>query len=479
MGSIPCEKPHAVCIPFPAQGHITPMLKLAKFLHSNHGFHITFVMTHYNHHRLIKSGALSPQLNVPDFNFESIPDGLPAPPDGFEDATQDIPELCHSTMKTGLKPFREVLKRVNGVNGSPPVSCIISDGVMSFTLDAAEEMGLPEVLFWTTSACGLMGYLHYSDLIERGITPRRDESQLKDEYLDMVLDWIPGMKNIRLRDIPTFIRTTDPDDIMLNFCKRETGRTAKATAILLNTFDELEQPVLGAMKTMLPPIYTVGPLSLLPSKASSVPIRSNLWKEETDCLEWLDGKKPGSVVYVNFGSITVMTNDQLIEFAWGLANSKFDFLWVIRNDLVKGDTALLPQEFSIDIEGRGMLASWCPQEAVLAHPAIGGFLTHSGWNSTIESLSSGVPMISWPFFAEQQTNCRFVCTDWGVGMEINNNVKRDEVEGQVRELMAGEQGAQMRNRAVEWMKSVKTATQAGGSSFNNLERLVHDVLLPN
>lgn len=86
---------------------------------------------------------------------------------------QDIPELCHSTMKTGLKPFREVLKRVNGVNGSPPVSCIISDGVMSFTLDAAEEMGLPEVLFWTTSACGLMGYLHYSDLIKRGITPWR------------------------------------------------------------------------------------------------------------------------------------------------------------------------------------------------------------------------------------------------------------------------------------------------------------------
>lgn len=88
MGSIPNEKPHAVCIPYPAQGHITPMLKLAKLLHSCYGFHITFVNTHYNHRRLLNSGALSPQLNVPDFRFESIPDGLPVPPAGFEDATQ-------------------------------------------------------------------------------------------------------------------------------------------------------------------------------------------------------------------------------------------------------------------------------------------------------------------------------------------------------------------------------------------------------
>jgi 7-deoxyloganetin glucosyltransferase len=295
----------------------------------------------------------------------------------------------------------------------------------------------------------------------------------------MPIDWIPGMRNIRLRDLPSFLRTSDPDDLMVNFVKRECERARKATAILLNTFDELEQPVLDAMQTVLPPIYTVGPLSLLPSNASKIPIRSNLWKEETDCLEWLDGKKPGSVVYVNFGSITVMTNDQLTEFAWGLANSRCDFLWVIRNDLVKGDTAVLPSEFRAEIEERGLLANWCQQEAVLAHPSIGGFLTHSGWNSTIESLSSGVPMVCWPFFAEQQTNCRYVCANWGVGMEINNNVKRHEVEAQVRELMTGENGRQMRNQAVKWMKSAIMVTQPGGSSFINLERLVHDVLLPN
>ncbi|KAJ3702616.1 hypothetical protein LUZ61_006321 [Rhynchospora tenuis] len=478
MGSIPSEKPHAVCIPYPAQGHVTPMLKLAQLLHSCYGFHITFVNTHYNHRRLLNSGALSPDLNVPDFHFESIPDGLPAPSEGFEDATQDITELCRSVEKNCLKPFKELLGRVNGIDGSPPVSCIVSDGVMSFTLDAAQEMGLPEIIFWTTSACGYCGYLHYKELLQRGIFPLKDEAQLKDGYLEMPLDWIPGMKNMRLKDMPSFVRTTDPNDFMFYYANRESWRNTKATAIVLNTFDELEQTVLDTLQTMLPPIYTVGPLSLLSSKVTKLPISSTLWKEDIDCLKWLDSKTSGSVVYVNFGSITVMTNNQLIEFAWGLANSKCDFLWVIRNDLVKGDSAVLPPEFSADIERRGLLASWCRQEAVLAHPAIGGFLTHSGWNSTIDSLSCGVPMISWPFFAEQQTNCRYVCTEWGVGMEIDNNVKRDEVEWQVRELMTGEKGADMRNRAVEWKKGAIRATQPGGSSFVNLERLVKEVMLP-
>ncbi|KAJ4820345.1 UDP-Glycosyltransferase superfamily protein [Rhynchospora pubera] len=395
----------------------------------------------------------------------------------FEDATQDIPELCQSVEKNCLQPFKELLGKVNGVDGSPPVSCIVSDGVMSFTLNAAQEIGLPEVIFWTTSTCGYSGYLHYKELIQRGIVPLKDEAQLNDGYIEMPLDWIPGMKNMRLRDMPSFVRTTDPNDIMLNYLNKESWRSTKATAIVLNTFDELEQTVLDTLRTMFPTIYTVGPLSLLSSKASKQPISSTLWKEDTECLKWLDTKTPGSVVYINFGSITVMTNDQLIEFAWGLANSKCDFLWVIRNDLVKGDSAVLPPEFSVDIEGRGLLASWCRQEAVLAHPAIGGFLTHSGWNSTIDSLSRGVPMLSWPFFAEQQTNCRYVCTEWEVGMEIDNNVKRDEVEWQVRELMTGEKGADMRNRAIEWRKSAIRATQPGGSSFVNLERLVKEVML--
>ncbi|CAI9089847.1 OLC1v1024494C1 [Oldenlandia corymbosa var. corymbosa] len=476
MGSIsvPKEKPHAVCIPYPAQGHINPMLKLAKVLHHK-GFHITFVNTEFNHKRLLKSRGPDALNGLPSFQFKTIPDGLPP---SNVDATQDVPALCKSTTTNCIGPFKELIAELNrdaAVSSLPPVSCIVSDGAMSFTLDAAEEFGIPEALFWTTSACGYLGYWQYSKIVEKGLTPLKDSSYLTNGYLDQVLDWVPGMKNIRLRDIPSFVRSTDPDEYMIKFVLQETGRAHKASAMILNTYDELEKDFLGPLSTLLPPICTIGPLNLLEKQVDDdklAALGSNLWKEEPECLEWLDKKDPKSVVYVNFGSITVMTSDQLVEFAWGLANSQIPFLWIIRPDLVSGDSAVLPPEFSEEIKGRGLLASWCPQEKVLTHPSVGGFLTHSGWNSTLESISNGVPMICWPFFAEQQTNCWACDTQWGIGMEIDNNVKRDEVENLVRELMVGEKGKEMKKKSLDWKNKAEQAAKSTGSSSSNLENLI-------
>ncbi|KAJ9705803.1 hypothetical protein PVL29_003757 [Vitis rotundifolia] len=480
MGSVTAsDKPHVVLIPYPAQGHVNPMLKLAKLLH-NKGFFVTFVNTEYNHKRLLRSRGPNSLDGLSDFRFETIPDGLP-PSDA--DATQDIPSLCDSTTKNCLAPFCALLTKLNDPSYSPgpPVSCIVSDGVMSFTLDAAEKFGVPEVVFWTASACGFLGYRHYRNLIRRGLIPLQDESCLSNGYLDTVVDFVPGKKKtIRLRDFPSFLRTTDLNDIMLNFVMVEAERASRASAVILNTFDALEKDVLDALSATLPPVYSIGPLQHLVDQISDDRLKSmgsNLWKEQTDCLQWLDSKEPKSVVYVNFGSITVMTSQQLTEFAWGLANSNKPFLWIIRPDLVVGDSALLPPEFVTETKDRGMLASWCPQEQVLKHPAIGGFLTHSGWNSTSESICGGVPLICWPFFAEQQTNCRYSCSEWGIGMEIDNNVKRVEVEKLVRELMDGEKGKEMKKKVMEWRKLAEEATRPGGSSYDNFDKLLRNVLL--
>lgn len=311
-----------------------------------------------------------------------------------------------------------------------------------------------------------------------------DESYLTNGYLDTVVDWIPGMRGIRLKDLPNQIRTTDPNDFMLNATIKFRQKVVEGSAIIMNTFDALECEVLDALSSLLPPIYTIGPLNLRldqiqEGKNNALDIiGSNLWKEETECLEWLDSKKPNSVVYVNFGSITVMTPQKLTEFAWGLANSNQSFVWIIRPDLVVGESATLPREFVTEIKERGLLASWCPQEQVLKHPAVGGFLTHNGWNSTIESISYGVPMVCWPFFADQQTNCWYCCTKWGVGMELDSNVKRDEVERLVKELIDGEKGKEMKIRAMEWKNLTEEATKAGSSAMN-LDKLVNQVLLPS
>jgi UDP:flavonoid glycosyltransferase YjiC (YdhE family) len=289
-------------------------------------------------------------------------------------------------------------------------------------------------------------------------------------------------KHMRLRDFPSFVRTTDPGDSMLSFVLHEHAQARRAAAFIINSFDELERPALDAMRaTLPPPVYTIGPLNLLTEQlVTDATICPSLWREDHSCLEWLRGREPRSVVYINFGSITTMSSHELVEFAWGLASCGYDFLWIIRNDLVKGDAAVLPPEFLEATEGRRLLASWCEQEAVLRHEAVGVFLTHGGWNSTLEGLSAGVPMLYWPFFAEQQTNTRYACMEWGVGMEVGDDVRREVVEARIKVVMGGgEVGREMRRKAAEWSEiAVRATAQPGGRSLANLESLLKDVLIP-
>lgn len=169
-------RPHAVLIPVPAQGHVNPMFKLAKLLHRR-GFHITFVNTDFNHRRLLRSRGASSLQGLSTFQFASIPDGLP-PSD--EDATQDPVQLALAINTKFLAPFRELVQRLNDSASNdytcPPVTCIVSDAVLRFTLEVAEELGIPNVQFWTPSACGVLSYAYTLKLIENGLVPQKGNS---------------------------------------------------------------------------------------------------------------------------------------------------------------------------------------------------------------------------------------------------------------------------------------------------------------
>uniref|UniRef100_A0A6N2MPC3 anthocyanidin 3-O-glucosyltransferase n=1 Tax=Salix viminalis TaxID=40686 RepID=A0A6N2MPC3_SALVM len=476
MGSI--SKPHVVVIPSPVQGHIKTMLKFAKLLHYK-GLHITFVNTEFNHNRLLRSGGLHAVDDLPGFHFDTIPDGLP-PSD--IDATQDIPSLCDAMNKKFLAPFTDLLLKLKNTvsENNPPITCVVADPFAPFSIKAGEEVGLPVVMYATVNACGYMGCKQLYALREKGFTPIKDLSNLSNDYLETKVDCAPGMKDVRLKDFP-FIQTTDPDEVVFNFVIGAAETSVKARAIALHTFDALEPEVLDGLSTIFPRVYSIGPLQLLLNQIEENGLKSigyNLWKEDRSCLQWLDTKEPKSVVYVNFGSITVMTAAQLVEFAMGLANSKISFLWIIRPDLVTGESAVLPAEFA-ETENRSFITSWCPQEEVLNHPAVGGFLTHSGWGSTIESLCAGVPMVCWPFFADQAMNCRYSCNEWGVGMEIDNNVKREGVEMLVKELMEGGEGEKMREKAMEWKRLAEEAAGPKGTSSINLDKFIHEIISSN
>ncbi|KAI3512947.1 hypothetical protein L1887_20270 [Cichorium endivia] len=470
------KKPHVVFIPYPAQSHIKCMLKLARLLHHK-GIHITFVNTESNQKRLLKYGGFHGLDTAPDFQFKTVPDGLPS--DDDTDQNQTAEQLFLYLLTNFSDSFLDL---VTGLENPP--TCIISDGFMTFTnnLYAAEKLKIPIILYWTLAACGFMAYYQTKVLTDKGILPLKDESYLENGYTDTVMDWIPGMEGIRLKDLPKHMLATSPDGSEYNILL-EVARTAhKVSHMIIHTFDELESSLITELKLIFPRIYTVGPQQLLLNQvaenesASSSSNGYSLWKEEPECIEWLESKEPNSVVYVNFGSLAVMSLQDLLELGWGLVNSNHYFLWIIRTDMVDGGATVLPPEFEAAIKTRGFIRSWCSQEEVLNHPSIGGFLTHGGWGSVIESLSAGVPMLCWPVSHDQGVNCKQMCRKWEVAMEIEKKLNRYDVEKLVKALMEGIEGKRMREKAMEWKKMAEIAADCNGSSSLNINELANEII---
>ncbi|CAL5008192.1 unnamed protein product [Urochloa decumbens] len=474
-------RPHVVVVPYPGSGNINPALQLAKLLR-RHGVFITFVVTEHNLRRVRAataegSAAASVSGGREGFRIETIPDGLL---DADRDAQDYDVGLSKATVRHGAAPLRALVARLRGGgSGVPPVTCVMPTSLMSFALDVARELGVPSMVLLGFGAAALMAQMRLRELKERGYLPLKDESCLTNGYLEKtIIDWIPGMPQISLGDVSSFVRTTDPDDFGLWFNITEANNCKNAGAVVINSFEALEHDVLAALRAEYPRIYTVGPLGTMLRRCDDVGDDDNnidlsLWKHDTECLTWLDSQEPGSVVYANFGSLTVLTAGQLAEFAWGLAATRRPFLLVVRDDLVTGGNGCmtaLPTEFLSETAERCRVATWCPQERVLRHRAVGCFVTHCGWNSACEGLAAGVPMVCWPVFADQFTICKYACEVWGVGIRLDEEVRREQVAGHVGEAMESEE---LRKSAARWKAEAEAAAcPPGGSSYKNLLGLV-------
>uniref|UniRef100_A0A0E0LIU6 UDP-glycosyltransferases domain-containing protein n=1 Tax=Oryza punctata TaxID=4537 RepID=A0A0E0LIU6_ORYPU len=257
---------------------------------------------------------------------------------------------------------------------------------------------------------------------------------------------VPELEPLRVRDL---IRVDGCEaDTLCGFIARVAGAMRdSASGVVVNTFDAIEASELDKIQTELSqPAFAVGPLhKLIPAAPAAAAVEhSFLYDPDRACLAWLDAHPPRSVLYVSLGSVACIDHDMFDEIAWGLAASGVPFLWVNRPGSVRGGTQAFP--FGVDVS-RGKIVPWAPQRDVLAHPAIGGFWTHCGWNSTLESVCEGVPMLAQPCFADQTVNARYVTHQWGVGLELGEVFDRDRVAVAVRKLMVGEEGAAMRERA--------------------------------
>jgi hypothetical protein len=249
---------------------------------------------------------------------------------------------------------------------------------------------------------------------------------------------------------------------------------ALAETIVCNTFQEVESVALARLPV---PAVAIGPLEAPKSVSSSAAAAGHFWAQDEACLRWLDAQAPGSVVYVAFGSLTVFDAERLQELADGLALTGRPFLWVVRPNFADGVGERWLDGFRRRVgEGRGLVVGWAPQQRVLAHPSVACFVTHCGWNSTMEGVRHGVPFLCWPYFADQFLNQSYICDLWGVGLKVcadadeRGVVTKEEIRDKVARLL-GDEAIKARTVA---LKSAACASVAdGGSSHQDLLKLVN------
>lgn len=297
---------------------------------------------------------------------------------------------------------------------------------------------------------------------------------------------IPGLPPLHASDMITNFET---EGFSFHWTARHfTEMPAKAQWNLGNNIYELEKDAADEFgKQHVQSFLPIGPLLPPPyfdGKPTAVGSTS-LWVADASCEEWLDKQQERSVLYVSFGSIVRMRPEQVEEVALGLEACGHAFLWVLRSNMDAATRSNI-QAFEERTQGRGLVVTWAPQLSVLSHPSVGAFLTHCGWNSLMEGLSVGLPILAWPGgFGEQPMNVRYVVDVWKVGTELKPEetqdgqtlVSRTEVVRTVKVVMSTTEGAQLRKRALKVKQIVKAAVSQGGSSHQNLDHFVRAMML--
>ncbi|XP_062190765.1 DIMBOA UDP-glucosyltransferase BX9-like [Phragmites australis] len=439
--------------PLPFQGHLNPMLQLAGALHACGGLDVT---------------VFHAAFNAPDpagHRFVPVGDGVPF--GGLLPSGSDA-DFAGALLRMNERlrgPFRDSLRQVLDEDEGGASACLVVDSNLRGMQLVAEELGVPTLVLRTGSAACLVAYMAFPALCDKGLLPPPSQDQIQ---LDMPLNELPPL---RLRDMVFSTTTTHATMARCLECLLESARCS--SGVIINTLQDLESSELQKIANGLGvPIYAIGPLHKISSGTES-----SLLAQDRTCMEWLDKQETDSVLYVSFGSLASMDEKELLETAWGLANSQRPFLWVIRHNLVQSsEQASLPDGFEEATRGRGMVVSWAPQQDVLGHRAVGGFWTHNGWNSTLESICEGVPMICRPQFADQMINMRYVQEVWKIGFELEGELERGKIEGAVRRLLCEEEGREMRQRAKDFRNKAVNCMDEGGSSKTAIDLLLKRIM---
>ncbi|KAE8685994.1 putative UDP-glucosyl transferase 72E1 [Hibiscus syriacus] len=459
--------PHIALLASPGMGHLIPVLELAQRLVSHQSFKVTLFVVSTDHASITNTQLLQSLADSDDDGdlldivlvpFVDVSD-IVGPGVSFVD--QIVVAVLRSL------PF---LKTEISKMESPP-SALVVDMFGTSALGIADDFNMLKFVFVTSNA------RLFSVML---CTPEMDRKEIDEHVKNQTPLNIPGCKPLKFED--TFeVFFMDPSGPSYQGFIDAVIKMSLSDGILVNTWDELEPFSLKALKeTKKAPIYPVGPL-VRPTKKS---VLCN------EIIDWLDKQPKESVIYVSFGSGGTLSTQQVIELAWGLELSQQRFVWVARppieNDAAGNFLALgngsdgtlnyLPEGFSARTQDLGLvIPMWAPQVEILSHPSIGGFLTHGGWNSALESIINGVPMIVWPLYSEQKMNADILTEDIGasirVTMKPDRVVGREEIRSMVSKIMIDHEGRNIRTRIKELKNSATKAVVEGGSSYTSLSQL--------
>ncbi|PIA37045.1 hypothetical protein AQUCO_03100060v1 [Aquilegia coerulea] len=460
------SQPHVVIFPYMAQGHTLPLLDLSKAF-SRIGVKVTIITTPLNEPSIQTYITKNHHIHLKVIPFPCV-DDLPK---GCEN-TSHLPSMdflvpfMYATKGLQL-PFHQVLQDMSNSDEGLPL-CVISDFFLGWTLDTCRSFEIPRLIFHG------MGVLSMAICKTVWVHAPHMTAASDSEPLHL-----PGLNlpfTLSTAELPETLRTPNHDDRFSKFVSEVGQADVESWGIIVNSFLELEQPHVKSFESFYQngaKAWCLGPL-LLYNELEKIPDQY----PTATCMKWLtEQAMPASVIYVSFGTQADVSDTQLDEVAFGLETSGYSFLWVVRSS-----TWCLPKGLEERIRNKGLIVSgWVDQRRILGHRSTGGFLSHCGWNSVLESLSIGVPILAWPMMAEQSLNAKLVVDGFGAGVKIpmesgleaeHQVIGRKAICQGVRELMGGKKASYVRERAQALGRAGTRAVQEDGSSHETLRKLI-------
>ena len=459
------QSPVAVAVvPFPAQGHLNQLLHLSLHLASR-GLPVHFAAPaeHVRQAKARLHGWGAGALRGIEFHELAISDYESPPPDPAADSPYPSHLLPLFEAFVADAPAA-VAALLRGISASHRRVVVLYDVMTAFAAEEAARLPNGEgFAFHCTAASILASGLD----LDGGLQLRMRDAHGFD-------------------DIPPHGFVTGKD-LEFVFKQARCHQTIPSSAgVIMNTSRALEDEFIDFVTQLLgaagKKVFSIGPLNPVVDANASEQVA-----KRHGCLDWLDKQPAASVLYVSFGSVSSLRGEQIEELAAALRDSKQRFIWVLRDadrgnvfaDSGESRHAKFMSEFTKQTEGTGLLITdWAPQLEILAHPATAAFLSHCGWNSTMESMSYGKPILAWPMHSDQAWDAELVCKYLKTGFLVRPCEKHAEVipAAAIREviekIMVSQEGLAVRQRAVALGEAVRASVATGGSSQKELEDFV-------